>query len=252
MTLWTEYVSTLRGALALRDSTFVELRDDPDVFARGLRFLVITALIVGLVLGAYSFIIGVAATPAEKVSEITDAVQEQFDRMEQYGLWRDDPEGYEDVRTALDFALDMAADIVGVVEETTSAPHWVVALTDALGKVLSQPFSWIAMWLIWGLASLVIAHLLGGTATVQQMLGTTALVVAPHLLDALGFIPCGGFVLSAIAFFWGLFIYVKATAVANRFEQVWLGALAALGPILIALLAMVVFVPIVAILSAIG
>jgi len=71
--------------------------------------------------------------------------------------------------------------------------------------------------MFYGLLVLVFAKLMGGRATIQQMLGTTSLVAVPHLLDLFAFIPCLGSLLGLVAFLWGLVIYVKGTAVANEF-----------------------------------
>ena len=66
---------------------------------------------------------------------------------------------------------------------------------------------------------LLVAKLLGGRATLSQMLGCTALYVAPQILTILQVIPCLGAILGFVAFVWGLVIYVKATAVANELSS---------------------------------
>ena len=107
------------------------------------------------------------------------------------------------------------------------------------------------MWLTWGVLTLIFARLLGGTATIAQMLATSSLVVAPHVLEAFSFVPCGGALLQLLAFFWGLAAYVKGTALANRIG-VGRAALAVLGPLLVGGAAAVAAVAVVAVLAAAG
>lgn len=235
MTFVSEFRDLLKGALVLDTATFESLRDDPDGFARGLKFLVSMALLVGLVLGLVQFLTTFNASTAEQMAEAQTAMDQMFEQMLDFGAFGDEA----DIEQAFDSIREgfaIAARVGEVVDETTAAPTFAVRLFESLAKWLSQPFSWISLWLTWGLITLVFARLLGGTATVQQMLATSSLVAAPHILDALGFVPCGGAVFQTIAFFWGLFVYVKATTVANRFSSVWIGALAAFAPILLLLL----------------
>jgi hypothetical protein len=230
----TDFRNLLRGGLLLETSAFEDLRDDPDGFARGLQFLVAVALIVGLVLGTYGFVTSWNASASTSISKAEQGVNQVLEQMEQMGALGGGE--LDDVTANIREGFGVAAEVGEVVDDTTSAPLVAVRFLEALAKVLSQPFGWIALWLTWGVITLVFARVLGGSATVQQMLATTSLVAAPHILDALGFVPCGGVLFQAIAFFWGLFVYVKATAVANRFDAVWLGALAAFAPILVLLL----------------
>ncbi len=75
----------------------------------------------------------------------------------------------------------------------------------------------MAGWIGYAIWVLLAAKLLGGKATVSQMLGTTAFYAVPHVLGILGFIPCVGGLLGVVATVWGIAIYIKAVAVANDF-----------------------------------
>jgi hypothetical protein len=86
-----------------------------------------------------------------------------------------------------------------------------------MGGVVSYPFGWLATYILYGLLVLVAAKILGGSATVQQMLGCTALAAVPFILGVFGLIPQLGYWPGAIAFLWGLVIYVMGTTVANEF-----------------------------------
>ena len=87
----------------------------------------------------------------------------------------------------------------------------------------------------------IVAKLLGGKATVQEMLGTTALYMVPHVAGILSPIPYLNTVALVIATVWGIAIYVKATAVANQLDT-GRALLAVFLPVLVPMfLAMVLF-----------
>lgn len=207
---------TLQGALRLEDATFEGLRDAPDGVARGLKFLVVVALAVGLVLGLVSFVQTVTVNPQQEITQAMDGVTQAFSQMERFGVFGQDPATGKMILDNIKSGMAMGIKIAGVVEASTPAPAPIVRFFEALGKWLSLPFSWISLWLLWGILTLLFARLMGGTATIQQMLAVTSLVAAPHVLDALGWVPCAGALVGLIAWLWGLVVYVKATAVANR------------------------------------
>lgn len=212
---WNWFRETLMGTLRMEDATFEELRDAPDGMARGLQFMVALALFVGLVVGAASFFEGVSANPAQEVELAMDQVEEVFVQLEEAGIFGEEEEAgfvLDNIRAGMNMGLNIA----GVVEETTPAPTPMVHLLQALGQALSKPFSWISLWLAWGVLTLLAARFLGGTATIQSMLATTSLVAAPHVLDAVGWVDCAGALVGALAWIWGFVVYVKATAIANR------------------------------------
>ncbi|NTV65063.1 MAG: YIP1 family protein, partial [Oscillochloris sp.] len=82
----------------------------------------------------------------------------------------------------------------------------------------------------------IAARQLGGEGNIQQMLGLSALSVAPHALDALGFIPAIGATLNLIAWVWGLVILVVATSVAHRLDSGRATLAVLLYPLIISLL----------------
>lgn len=235
---------TIRGALMLDDDAFLNLRDAENNFTRGLLVLVTVSLIVGLVLSLVSFVQAVGTSPAEEIAEVQRGMQETLDMMRQFGAFGTDPEAqefWEIFNQNFEAGLDMGRRIATVVEQTTPAPAPVVDLFEALGQWLSYPFGWISTWMFYGLLTLVFAKLLGGVATIREMLATTSLVAVPHLLDAFSFIPYLGTLIGLIAFFWGLAVYVKGTAVANRFD-IGQALLAVLGPIIALFVLIIVFI----------
>ncbi len=124
----------------------------------------------------------------------------------------------------------------------TPLPKPVGRLLQDVGAFLSLPFGRMAAWIGYTMWVLLIAKFLGGRATVSQMLGTTALYAVPHVLGVVSVVPCLGGVAGLVATVWGVAIYVKAVAVANRFSlgrataatvlPAMLGAVAALGGLL--------------------
>lgn len=234
---------TVRGALMLDDDAFLDLRDAENNFTRGLLLLVTVSLIVGLVLSLVSLVQAVGTSPADEVAQVEQSMQETFDTMRQFGAFGAGPEAeefWEIFMQNFEAGLDMGRGIVTVVEQTTPAPPAVVDLFEALGRWVSYPFGWISTWMFYGLLTLVFAKLLGGVATIREMLATTSLVAVPHLLDAFSFIPYLGTLIGLIAFFWGLAVYVKGTAVANRFDT-GQALLAVLGPIIVLFVLIIVF-----------
>jgi len=130
-----------------------------------------------------------------------------------------------------------------IAQLPTRLPRPVGTLLESLGGFLSLPFGRLAGWLGYAIWVLLIAKLLGGRATVAQMLGVTLLYVVPHFLDFLGFVPCLGPVLWVVATVWGIAIYVKAVAVANDFgieRAIAATAIPALAGMVLALLGLLV------------
>ena len=107
-------------------------------------------------------------------------------------------------------------------------------LLQGLQRAISAPYRRLAIWLPYTLLVFALARALGGRATLQGMLGASALYVLPHLLDPLRGLPLWGPLVGLVTFSWGVAIYVKAIAVVNELD---LGRtlLAALLPALIAL-----------------
>jgi hypothetical protein len=211
-----EFKRMFRGGLLLEDAAFEELAAAPNGVARGLKFIVTVALAVGLVVALAGFVQAVTTTPAREIEQAMDGVTQVFDQLGAFGMFEDEAVK-QNVLDNVKAGMAMGLRIAGVVEDTTPAPMAAVSFIEALGKWLSWPFSWISLWLLWGVLTLLFARMIGGTATIQRMLAVTSLVVAPHVLDALGWVTCAGGLVGLVAWIWGFVVYVKATAVANRF-----------------------------------
>ncbi len=101
-------------------------------------------------------------------------------------------------------------------------------LVQGLGRALSTPYRRLAVWLPYSLLVLALSRALGGRASLPEMLGTSALYVAPHLLDLVGTISGLSTPIGLITFWWGAAIYVKATRVASGLDgaQAFIAAVA--------------------------
>jgi hypothetical protein len=85
---------------------------------------------------------------------------------------------------------------------------------SSLAGIIATPLRLIITWLIYGLLAHLFARWLGGEANLSQTLGTTALAVAPQLLNLVGLLPyvlVGGVVAT-----WGLMCRYVALKQAHR------------------------------------
>jgi hypothetical protein len=207
-----EFFKISQGVLSLDTETFVNFRDSKDVFKRGLTILVVITLIAGsvrFVLDLIGDIMG--PPPREQLKRTERDLERTFEALRAFpGI---QPEVLRRIEESAKAGMRIG---FGVMAIPTRLPYRVGSVFKDVGRFASRPFVRLSGWMFYTLAVLVIAKLLGGRATLQQMLGTTALYSIPHLLDILGPIPCLGALLGIIATVWGFVIYVKATAVANE------------------------------------
>ncbi len=83
-----------------------------------------------------------------------------------------------------------------------------------LFALVTTPFSLIVQWLVYGLIGHAVARGFGGTGSVNQTLGATALMAAPRvllLLTAVPFVSVSGLLLTT----WALLIVYRALEVAH-------------------------------------
>ncbi len=243
---------TIGRALLLEDEAFARIRDARDNFARGLVIIATISLIVGLFNVLADFVVAMRTSPEAEIALARESIRQTIEQMRALGVFGADPILEEQVLQSIESSLAIAEHVTGIVEETTPLPPLVVNSLRALGQWFSYPFGWIATWMLYGVVVLVFARLLGGTASVQEMLATTSLVAVPHLLDAFRFIPIAGFFLSLAAFVWGAAVYVKGTAIANRLDT-GRALVAVLAPLLLLLaLAILGLIAVVLLLVVIG
>lgn len=251
MMSWSEFRTLFVGALRLETPVFEHMRDAADGVGRGLVFLVIIGLVAGLIPGAVDFARTATGDPAAEVEEVRSVMDQIFGQMEQMGVFADDPEAGEMVRRNIDAGMSMGIRIAESIGESTPAPYAAVLLLQQLSSVVSGVFSWIGLWLLWGVLTLIVARLFGGVATIREMLGATSLVAAPHILGVVSFVPCAGALIQMLAFLWGLVVYIKAVAVSNRIDATR-ATLAVFMPLMIVTVLVLAFVSLLVLLIAVS
>ena len=205
-----EMLQLARGALFLDTQTFVAQRETRDTFRKGVLLVVVITLLAG----SLSFIVStVKGFLPPKWDAQREKVEDQISQVFEFFPFEMDAEIERMVVGSIEAGLDMGFEIAQL---PTPLPGPVSAFLQALGGWISAPLVRLGGWMGYAFWVLLAAKLLGGRATLSQMLGCTALYVAPQVLTILQVVPYLGPVLGFVAFVWGLVIYVKATAVANE------------------------------------
>ena len=205
-----ELLGLARGALTLNAQTFDNLKQSPDVFRKGFTFVLVVGLIVGGVLGVVALIGEILTPPAQQIAQAREGFRQTFG----YFSSAMPPEISRQVTESFEMGLRIGE---RVTRETRSPlPEPIGVIFRQSGAIVSYPFGWLGGLIFFGALVHIFAKLLGGRATIAQMLGVTSLTVVPHLLDAFGFIACLGALLGFIAWAWGVVIYIKGVAVAQE------------------------------------
>ncbi len=162
-------------ALFLDDEAFEQLRDDDNPFAEGL-FLVALIGVITALSGAIGQVLMWSVTPDLRAVEgvVLAALQQE-------------PWWNALAASSADLALfqrwwDIAWRIMpGLL---------AVPVPDAaVINLLWSPLAAVSGWLLYGALAHLFARLLGGTGTLNQTLGVTALAHTPLVFYGLGFIP---------------------------------------------------------------
>jgi hypothetical protein len=205
-----EMLQLARGALSLDTQTFVAQREARDAFRKGVLLVVIVTLLAG----SLSFIVStVKGFLPPKWDAQRDEVEDQISQVFKFLPLEMDAETEQMIVGSIEAGLDIGFEIAQL---PTPLPRPVKDFLQALGGWVTAPLLRLGGWMGYAFWVLLVAKLLGGRATLSQMLGCTALYVAPQILTILQVIPCLGPILAFVAFVWGLVIYIKATAVANE------------------------------------
>lgn len=216
------------GALTVNSKMFDALRERSDVFWRGFMVLLFAGLFAG-VFGALPGAISEIAPQATK-EQVIQIARAQFES--NYRGPAQDKATYEEY---VDDIASAVYDVIHLPPRAGEGARPVAAVLGYIGNVLATPFSsrWIEWILFMGLLFHFTARLLGGRASMAQMLGLTALATAPQIFFSLVSVlmlvqnatatPLIGVLVGALGFvisLWTAVIYVKGTAVAQKFT-VW-------------------------------
>ena len=226
-----------RGALLLNEGALTDFKNSSDVFRRGILLMLTISLIVSLVVSVVELTMVLVAPPLTPQRETAEReISRLFEGMPELG--RDAQEAAEAWLSSLDFVMEIGERIASLPR---LLPRPAEQIFRTLGGLVSSPISRLGAWMFFSLTVFIVAKLLGGKATVQEMLGTTALYMVPHIAGILSPIPYLNTVAWVIATLWGVAIYVKATAVANQLDT-GRALLAVFLPVLVPMfLAMVLF-----------
>jgi hypothetical protein len=95
-------------------------------------------------------------------------------------------------------------------------PGWMAGGLSALGIWINTPLQWLFWWIVYGLAVLLVAKMLGATTTLQQFYTVTSFGFLPLVLTTFNPIPCIGAVITIVAFLWAFVVYVGCVRSATR------------------------------------
>jgi len=205
-------IAMIRGALTLQTATYAEFKAVPDVFRRGFVIVLIVGLVIGVVLQGAALIQELTGPPpAVRVREFERGMEEALNSMSAYMQM--------DQQSRQIFMRSMG-EAVAIVREIavlpTVLPRPVRAIFQAVAQTIEMPFSLLATLMGYGVLVHIVALILGGKGSIQQMLGVTSLAMIPRVADAFGFVPCVGALIGLLGLAWAAVMYVKATSVVHE------------------------------------
>ncbi len=214
------------GALTLKNESFVALRERSDVFLRGFVVLLFAAIVAGL-FAALSGALG-DISPQLTKDQVIQIANQSFE-----SSYNGPPEMKAQFQAYPGEIASMIYELETLPPRAGQVARPIAAIINYVGNVLVTPFSWMwAGWMLFaGLLFQFSARLLGGRASINQMLGLTALAAAPqifssltsllNLLAARADVTALGSLASLLSFIiaiWSAAIYIKATSVAQNFS----------------------------------
>jgi hypothetical protein len=172
-----EYVRLGLGGLFLDQHVYRQQRDAPDTLKRGF----ILVLLVGLLVGAATIVGHLGETMASRNrADVNRVIYEGLIEMPWYQSVRlmnpDFDQQFEQNFNAVTQVLDMFDPTSGGV---------VGVLIDGV----TVPVRYALAWLIYGVVAFGMARMLGGTGSLAQTLGCTALAAGANLLELVQFVP---------------------------------------------------------------
>ena len=194
-------------AMRFEDRAYAEARDG---LPGSLRRMLLVVLAVGLIAG-----LGVAYTGAREAVLGFDAQRLRHEALDRFSNTGRDlpPELPASIREGLQAGVDIGVAVAGLPRPI---PYRLSTLIQTVGLWLSQPFALAASWFSYSLMTLIAARLLGGKATVPQMLSATALSNAPYVLNVMQAVPFCGLAVIVTSWAWSSIMFIKGAAVANE------------------------------------
>lgn len=211
------YPELIGKTLVLEAEPFVVMKEDDNPWVEGL-FLTVS---LGFVIGMAHLLGGLLMTATLPHAA---AVQEAI------------LQGWQQ------FSQNFGASVDPLATEASLRWFWSLLTTISgygggwfrLFTLVTTPFLLVIQWLISGLLIFISARALGGRGTLNQTLGATALMVAPHALSLLTIIPFVS-VSNLLLLTWSLLIVYRAAEVTHELpwqRAIWV-ALTPIGLLLI-------------------
>ena len=195
-------------ALFLSQEPYAEMRDSPNAVLRGLGIIVLVAVAVALV-GLVGTALEWATTP--DMGDIQRVVLEGIQQMDWYRELEDNPEFREQFKQQFDLGWRIFPNL------------FASNFAAAASRIVLLPLGLVLTWALYGVVAYLFARLLGGQGGLGQTLGSTALAVAPQLLNLAMFFPY--VVIGGVVGTWVLLCRYVALKTCHRFR--WGRALAA-------------------------
>jgi hypothetical protein len=217
------YPEMMGKALVFESEPFITMVEDDNPWVEGLFMVIVVGVAVGLARVIGGLLLTAVLPPPDALLEALLHAWRQLDLLfaSAGGL---SPAGEATIRQA--WALGTG--LIGY------GGGWF-----RLGWLVLIPVALLVRWLLFGLIGHGVARALGGTGKLNQTLGATALVAAPHLLLLLTVVPfvsVSGLLLSV----WGIVIVYRAVEVAHDLPWTKAAAVAIATAAILFLLALVV------------
>lgn len=207
------YPELIGKALVLEAEPFITLVEDDNPWVEGLFLTASLGFVIGVARLIGSLLMTASLPPVAAVQAALVQSWHQFSPALGAGV---DP-------TAIEARIRQVALMVTTLSGYGGG--WFRLFT-----VVTTPLGLVLQWLIFGLIIFGLARALGGRGTLNQTLGATALMVAPHalsLLTVIPFVSVGNLLLTT----WSLLIVYRAAEVTHELpwqRAIWV-ALAPLG-----------------------
>ena len=189
------YPELIGKSLVLEAEPFITMVEDDDPWVEGLFLTLCIGLLVGLAQLIGGLLMTATLPPSEAVFET---------------VWR----GWQQL--GLDAGVDPAL-IKSNLHQLWNSALFLRGTGGGWARlyiVVLAPLILLLQWLFWGLTTYFVGKWLGGTGTMNQLLGATALIAAPSVLLLFSVVPFVS-VSSLLLMVWPLLIIYRAIEVAH-------------------------------------
>lgn len=210
------WLRTAGDAITLKPEPYQRLAAQPS-----LRTALLLVLVVGLIIGAASALLGLPGlfrSPAQEVERGLSSFEDALDQAMSFsGQSTPETEAVIDlIKSSIETWKPFVQQLAAV---PAPLPSFLGRFFTWVGGWLSSPFGLLSSWLALSIWVMLFARLLGGRGSLVSYLSASSLSVIPSLLNIFGFVPCLGGVLALAAWVWALLIQIKAVQVSHDLSQ---------------------------------